>query len=529
MPPLRNGATLKNGKYTIVNMLGNGAFGITYLATTHTSLRGDLGDMAIDVNVTIKEFYMSTLNSRSDDGTTVKHTDSSLVKDYKRKFIREAENLSRLQHDNIVKVLEVFEENNTAYYVMEYLDGGTVDDLIKAKVRLSAVETVEITRQVCAALQYMHGNRMLHLDLKPKNIMLTSKGEVKLIDFGLSKQYDEKGMPEDSTSIGLGTQGYAPIEQANYRQDGSLPVTLDIYALGATMYKMLTGIVPPSSSVVLNNGLPIQPLQQARVPQQLVKVVLKAMAPILRNRYQSVEELDTLLSNMSTEELTIPIVEQTQNENTYFINDDSGAKDGRPQRQPADPSPHRPTINPQPAIAQPQSSKWWKTLAIVLSVVALGIVALLVVESTSEDEDIVITEETPGSKEVVDNPFKKQSKKVEKEPAKVETKDDYVDDSGKKGDDNKGTEENNSGYILDTHYLTDADLDGKTQEEITIIRNYMYAWHGYEFKTAWLAEYFKQFSWYHPYTNNAVTVANSFNAVEKANVDFIVNYEKRHK
>ena len=186
MSALNNGATLNNGKYIIDKMLGQGAFGITYLADTHTSLSGELGKMDVDVKVTVKEFFMSQMNSRSTDGTSVEHTDGTLVKDYKRKFIREAENLSRLQHDNIVKVLEVFEENNTAYYVMEYLDGGTIDDLIRANGKLSATQTVDIIRQVCAALQYMHGNRMLHLDLKPKNIMLTSKGQVKLIDFGLS-------------------------------------------------------------------------------------------------------------------------------------------------------------------------------------------------------------------------------------------------------------------------------------------------------------------------------------------------------
>lgn len=298
MSILSNGTTLQNGKYTIVNMLGQGGFGITYLASTRMSLNGQLGNMNVDVYVTIKEFFISMMNTRSADGRSIDRTDSTLVKDYKRKFIREAINLSHLQHDNIVKVLEVFEENNTAYYVMEYIDGGTVDEFIIQNGKLSATQTVDITGQVCSALAYMHNNRILHLDLKPKNIMLTKEGKVKLIDFGLAKQYNVNGEPEESTTLGLGTPGYAPIEQATYRQDGSLPVTLDIYALGATMYKMLTGVVPPESSVVANEGLPLQPLRNVGVPNLLIDIVSKAMAPLRRDRIQSVQELNGLLARI---------------------------------------------------------------------------------------------------------------------------------------------------------------------------------------------------------------------------------------
>lgn len=298
---LNNGVKLQNGKYTIIKILGEGSFGITYLAEMQMS---QMDDMVY--YVTIKEFFMSTMNTRSADGSSVEHTESSLVKDYKRKFIREAENLMHLQHENIVKVKEVFEENNTAYYVMEYLDGGSLNDLIEKKQRLTVPQTIDIIKQVCVALEYMHQNRMLHLDLKPKNIMLTSTGKVKLIDFGLSKQYKENGEPEDSTTIGLGTVGYAPIEQAAYRQDGSLPVTLDVYALGATIYKMLTGVTLPDSSSVLNNGLPLQPLWQAGVGQQLIWIIRKALEPMKANRFQSVWEVEVQLKNITNSSSSQP-------------------------------------------------------------------------------------------------------------------------------------------------------------------------------------------------------------------------------
>lgn len=513
MSALNNGATLNHGKYTIVKMLGQGAFGITYLAETHTSLSGELGNMDVNVYVTVKEFFMSTMNSRLGDGMTVERTDGSLVQDYKRKFIREAENLSRLQHDNIVKVLEVFEENNTAYYVMEYLDGGTVDDLIRTNGKLSPAQTVGIIRQVCSALQYMHGNRMLHLDLKPKNIMLTSTGKVKLIDFGLSKQYNEKGEPEESTSVGLGTPGYAPIEQTTYRQDGSLPVTLDIYALGATMYKMLTGTVPPDSSVVLNYGLPLQPLQEARLPQQLMTVVSKAMAPIMRNRYQTVAEIDTLLAGLSTEDVTTL---DTPNEETALghVNDGQRMSDDIQQLQNNQYQNIPPVNNPYPPAPQPKPSKGWKVIAIISSIVALGLVALLIVWLTSKDN---------GSTDVYHEPVVAGDVTSEAEP--IEEENETFDETEKEIEEEDLYEETDDSYNLDSRYLTESDLYGMSKSDLELLRNTIYAWHGYRFKRDDLANYFKQFSWYDPVTSDAEAVWNSFNSVEQSNVEFIKAHE----
>ena len=296
MAELKRGCTLKNGKYKVVKTLGQGSFGITYLATTRVLMDGQLGKLDVDVNVTIKEFFMCDYSSRAVDGISVERTNSSLVKNYQNKFQREAINLSKLHHPNIVKVLEVFDENNTTYYVMEFIDGVTVDDYIKKEGKLSAEESLKITKEVCFALTYMHRHNMLHLDLKPKNIMRNNEGHIFLIDFGLAKQYKENGEPESSTTIGLGTLGYAPIEQANYKSDGTLPATLDVYALGASLYKMLTGKTPPESSLVLNDGLPLAVLQQANVEDKVIAIVAKAMSPIKKDRYQTVNALSEAIS-----------------------------------------------------------------------------------------------------------------------------------------------------------------------------------------------------------------------------------------
>lgn len=300
MAGLKQGSTLQGGKYKIVRMLGQGSFGITYLATTRVSMDGQLGKMSVNVNVAIKEFFMADLNNRATDGTSVERTNSSLVRNYLVKFRREAENLSKLNHANIVKVLELFDENNTTYYVMEYIDGETIDEYVKAKDRLDEKEALDIAHDVCSALSHMHSHKMLHLDLKPKNIMRSSEGKVMLIDFGLAKQYQENGEPESSTTLGLGTPGYAPLEQANYKQDGSFPVTLDVYALGASLYKMLTGKTPPASSYVLNEGLPLSQLKQAGISDRTIAVVEKAMAPIKKDRYQSVKALSSAIEHYTT-------------------------------------------------------------------------------------------------------------------------------------------------------------------------------------------------------------------------------------
>ena len=331
MAELKQGCTLKSGKYKIVKTLGQGSFGITYLATTRISMDGQLGKMDVNVNVTIKEFFMSDLNSRATDGTSVERTSSTLVMNYLNKFQREAENLSKLHHPNIVKVLEVFDENNTTYYVMEFIDGETIDEYIKQNGKLPVEESLTVTKEVCLALSYMHENKMLHLDLKPKNIMRDSEGHIYLIDFGLAKQYNDNGEPESSTTLGLGTPGYAPIEQAHYKKDGTFPVTLDIYAVGASLYKMLTGKTPPESSYVLNEGLPIDGLKQVGVEDNVIAIVEKAMAPIKKDRYQTVAALleDVSRFSPSDDERTSyqkDEEEKTSYEEEFAANDNSDAE-----------------------------------------------------------------------------------------------------------------------------------------------------------------------------------------------------------
>lgn len=283
--------------------MGQGSFGVTYKAKTKIRIEGSLGTIDSNVYVAVKEFFMKEINGREGSKVTNGNKEG-LFTDYRKKFLREADNLSKLKHPHIINVLETFEANGTVYYSMEYIDGGSLDDLILNNHRLSETETIEYAKQIASALGYMHKHHVLHLDVKPSNIMLRQDSgkasySVVLIDFGLSKQYDEKGVPESSTTVGGGTPGYAPIEQSSYHEGKDFPVTMDVYALGATMYKMLVGRCPSVASVILNEGFPMACLLKHNVSNAMASIIKKAMMPRKDERFQSVFDLRNELENLN--------------------------------------------------------------------------------------------------------------------------------------------------------------------------------------------------------------------------------------
>ncbi|WP_278910023.1 serine/threonine protein kinase [Leyella stercorea] len=287
------GTLLHGGTYKIEKILGQGSFGITYLAE-HTNL---------GKKVAIKEFFMKELNSRGEDGSITGMSDSSLSQNYCQKFKKEAINLSRLDHPNIVRVTDSFSENGTFYYVMDFIEGQNLNDYIKSHY-IDEAEAVSIIKSVADALIYMHEEKhMLHLDLKPGNVMRrNSDGHVFLIDFGLSKHYSTDGQPETSTTIGLGTAGYAPIEQGNQAKNGEFRPTIDVYALGATFYKLLTRETPPpASDLVSDDELLENKLREKRVSDNLIEIVTEAMCPNVRKRTQTIREFKNAFDGIKAE------------------------------------------------------------------------------------------------------------------------------------------------------------------------------------------------------------------------------------
>lgn len=366
---LQPGNTLQGGKYRIEKVLGQGSFGITYLASYATTIEGALGKMAVDIKVAIKEFFMSEVNQRNEQTHGVEGSSSTIFTNYRIKFRKEAQNLASLHHPHIVQVTDVFDENNTTYYVMQYIEGMSLDSFIASKGRVSAEDTILIAAQIGQALSYMHQRHMLHLDLKPGNIMLDKQGQVHLIDFGLSKQYDSNGEPESSTSIGMGTPGYAPIEQANRMGQGKqFQATIDVYAFGATVYKMLTGRRPDDASVILNDGFPFGFLQQLGVQQNMINAVQRAMAPQRNARFQTVTEFVQALDDGRTIPYSAPDFTQVD-DNTITASSEptQPIRPSRPSSRSSQPSSATPSPNDE-ELAPSTSKLAMKQIMVVLCV-----------------------------------------------------------------------------------------------------------------------------------------------------------------
>ena len=309
------GTELEGGKYKVEQALGQGSFGITYKASLH--LGGSSDSRGTIINVAVKEFFMG-MNER--DGTRVIGCYNDTFRHYKKKFVDEANKLRLFDNSKIVKVIDAFEANNTAYYVMEYIEGGSLNNYITKYGKLNVDEAVRLIKQIGEAIEYIHGRRMLHLDLKPSNIVLRKNGDVVVIDFGLAKLFDDKGKPETSSTIGLGTKGYAPLEQANYNADSSkrLPVTMDVYALGAILFKMLTGTTPPDASLILNDGFPAEELEVEGVDVALISCIAKAMSPKVTDRFQTVKDFVNSIKYEKEQTTSQKTIEGSVDESTIF-------------------------------------------------------------------------------------------------------------------------------------------------------------------------------------------------------------------
>lgn len=377
---LSSGITLKGSAYTyrIERTLGSGTFGITYLAT----ILSGAGALDGKVHVCIKEFFMHDVNGREGSAVTAS-TKNGLWNDYRKKFEREARRLAAIKHPGVVQVLEAFNQNNTSYYSMEYLGGGSLDGYIKKKGHLTEPEALRLFKHVTDAMSYLHAQHMLHLDLKPGNIMMKDDGTTAIIDFGLAKQFDSNGNPESSSTIGAGTPGYAPIEQAHYNGENrtAFPATMDVYALGATLFKMLTGKRPPEGSQVLNEGLPTDELRRYGVSQRTVSAIEHAMEPMVARRTPTVAALASELAQPY--QPTQPVrPEEPENEVTILdpiVEPEQPAETTQPIRPTRPIKPAEPTT----PIKQPSSNINFKRIAMFVGIPVVLIVLAILVMNTS--------------------------------------------------------------------------------------------------------------------------------------------------
>ena len=315
MQHLQPNTTLQGGKYRIERVLGQGGFGITYLATLVLSNR----------QVAIKELFIGVRGQAINDrrGNQVVVTNSANQQSFnqqKAKFKKEALRLANLNHPNLVKVHEFFEENGTAYYVMDYIEGESLRTKLNREGVLSEDLVLKYLQQLLPALETAHKQNIWHLDIKPENIMVDRYGHVYLIDFGASKHIEQNSTLTTSLALAY-TKGYCPPELADLTYESDLVQALkeigpwtDIYALGATMYNLLTDSIPPSSNRLYKDGRNAFtfPSQISSSTQDLIVWMMK---PDKENRPQSILGIQRMQKQI-----------QEENEKTVVVENNTKAK-----------------------------------------------------------------------------------------------------------------------------------------------------------------------------------------------------------
>ncbi|MFR4137181.1 MAG: protein kinase domain-containing protein [Anaerobutyricum hallii] len=277
---LRKGTRLI-GRYTIECVLGQGGFGITYLGI----------DELHEKKVAIKEFFpqgIVTRNIEYRDTVTVTFVgEKDNYEKGKERFLKEARTMAKFSKDEgIVKALDFFEINNTAYIVMEYLEGITLKQYLRENQRIAPEDLIELLVPLIESLDEIHSQGMIHRDISPDNIMVLPDGRIKLMDFGAARDYTEFG--EKSLSIVL-KPGYAPPEQ--YQTHGIQGPWTDIYALCATMYKCITGENPPDAiERVMEDSLKKISEFGIAIPPQEEAAIIKGMSVSAKDRYQDIKD-----------------------------------------------------------------------------------------------------------------------------------------------------------------------------------------------------------------------------------------------
>jgi len=287
---LSPGSSLQQGKYKIETLIGEGGFGITY--------RGI--DLVNSRTVAIKENWPE---KASRQGTTVvwPHTVTPKIKDWQlKKVATEAQYLSQCQHPNIVRVYDYFQENSTAYVVMDFITGKPLSKILAEEGPLPVQRVKRYLLQLSAALTIVHSAKLLHRDIKPENILIDSQDRAILIDFGATKEFIAGQTRQMSVTL---TRGYAPLEQYSYKAK-RWPAT-DIYALCASMYELLTGQLPPEATERIQSDSLTPPGQLIPgIDPVLDRVIVTGMKMRVEERWQTATEIIKLLTRNSTVKLT---------------------------------------------------------------------------------------------------------------------------------------------------------------------------------------------------------------------------------
>lgn len=415
--------TILHGTYRVDGYLASGGFGNTYVAT----------NIQFGERYAIKEFFLKGVTERDENTTTISvsnQENAATFEAQRDKFKKEAVRLRKLSSPHIVCVHDLFEENGTAYYVMDFVDGENLRDYLKKIGHPLDEATVwQVFDQVLDALEVVHSHGLFHLDLKPANLMMDQQGGVKLIDFGASKQMKAGSGATTSTAVSY-TNGYAPREQMEQALDKFGPWT-DFYALGATLYFLLTDQKPPLPSDI-DDDMTDDKHEALAMPDsisdRLRRMVLWLMATDRRKRPQSVADIRSVLNQKAEnkpddpakgeegDDVTIVLPKSDQDK----VSDDPAANgDPSTTDNPSAADDETEIVQDDPSVEEEEKkSSKWKWILVVLIFAVIGFFGAkyflspgqdtapasqepdsTVVDSTVVDSTIVEQQQTPAAQQ----------------------------------------------------------------------------------------------------------------------------------
>lgn len=473
------GTTLGGGRYIIEKVLGIGGFGITYYAR-HKEL---------DCHYAIKEFFINGKCMREGDHNTVslQEMDPLMYNKLKTRFADEARTLAALNHPHVVRVNDIFDENNTSYIVMEYVEGTTLQQLVERNGKMSYDDAINCMGQLGEAVAYIHSKHVLHRDIKPDNIIVTPDNRIVLIDFGSAREFVHDEVQRHTTIL---TLGYAPIEQ--YTSTSKKGNYTDIYAMGGVFYFLLTGQRPMDVTTRTMERMPSPHELDPNIPLEVSQTIMKAMEFKPEDRYQSV---DAFMADLLGETSYTPSVQQAQ---TRVVSE--------------------PTKVAEPVVSTDSEEK--KSNSGLVAGIIAGAVALIVI--------ILLITRNKDDRNIAQQPTYYNTE--QSQPLQTQQQTSYG--SSYQSQQTTSTETTYQSHYdrllnmdLGTRYLNKSDLSGLTSRELTYLRNSIYAKHGYVFKSDELDRYFSQFSWYH--RDYSVT-DDILNSTERANTKLIREYQKEY-
>ncbi|MGN0465776.1 MAG: protein kinase [Lachnospiraceae bacterium] len=515
--------TILNGKYMVGRALGEGGFGITYIGW----------NLNLEIPLAIKEYFPSGFVTRdvgrTDNVSVLSGNKAQFYEKGREKFFDEARILAKFDDmEGIVSVKDVFKENGTAYIVMEYLDGEDFGSFLRRNGGKLPVESVfEMMRPVMKALIAVHSKGLIHRDISPDNIRITTNSNVKLIDFGAAR---EVSGGEKSLSIML-KPGYAPEEQ--YRTRGHQGPWTDVYALCATMYRAITGKKPIESLDRMGRDELLSPSQLGvSISQSQEYAIMKGMAVLAQNRWQSIQELYDAIFSVNN---------QYQGEN-YRVNQNYVSNR---MNSNVDSTIYEPTPEPRHYGNQyngggnyQQTSKGGESSAqpIIIGLL-IALIALVGIGGVMMMKIAMGTDDSANNKSQVEETTKEEVTTTEATTAAPTTAAPTTQAptvvapaTSAPVTAAKAPVITSSEYIIpgsDSRYIGYSDIAGLSSWEIKLAKNEIYARHGRRFNNSDIQAYFNRQSWYYGTIapSNDSYIENRFNDYERENVKFLKRYE----